>query len=109
MEVSNMKNIVVLKNLPSNIVEEAIIILKTNKEAKRLEYIEKNSKINTDRGKKTKEYMVREAESVIYNYISKIEKNKSDQMTNLNMERKYRNLKIYSIISSIMLILLMIL
>ena len=45
MEVSNMKNIVVLKNLPSNIVEEAIIILKTNKEAKRLEYIEKNSKI----------------------------------------------------------------
>lgn len=109
MEVSNMKNIVVLKNLPSNIVEEAIIILKTNKEAKRLEYIEKNSKINTDRGKKTKEYMVREAESVISNYISKIEKNKSDQMTNLNMERKYRKLKIYSIISSIMLILLMIL
>ena len=27
MEVSNMKNMVVLKNLPSNIVEEAFVVL----------------------------------------------------------------------------------
>ena len=31
METSKLKNMVVLRNLPSNIVEEAIIILKTNK------------------------------------------------------------------------------
>ena len=30
METSNMKNIVLLKDLPSNIIEEAIIILKSN-------------------------------------------------------------------------------
>lgn len=109
MEVSNMKNIVVLKNLPSNLVEEAIVILKTNKEAKRLEYIEKNTKTNETSGKKTKEYMVREAESVISSYISKIEKNKNEKIPSVNIERKYKKLKIYSIVASILLILMMIL
>ena len=37
METSNMKNMVVLKNLPSNLVEEAIIILKSSKKVKKLE------------------------------------------------------------------------
>ena len=37
MNQSNLKNMVVLKNLPSNIVEEAIVILKTNKKVKKLE------------------------------------------------------------------------
>ena len=109
MEVSNMKNIIVLKNLPSNLVEEAIVILKTNKEAKKLEYIEKSSKANVDGGKKNKEYMVKEAESVISSYISKIEDNKKQKMPNVNIERKYRKLKIYSIIASIMLLLMMVL
>ena len=31
-----MKNIVLLKNLPSNIIEEAIVIVKNNKDARRL-------------------------------------------------------------------------
>ena len=41
MESSNMKNIVVLKNLPSNMVEEAIIILKETQRVKEKEFIEK--------------------------------------------------------------------
>ena len=45
MQNSNMKNIVVLKNLPSNLVDEAIVILKSKKTAKRLEVIEKKSNI----------------------------------------------------------------
>lgn len=44
MEQNNLKNIIVLKNLPSNIVEEAIVILKTNKKAKRVQKIEKSKK-----------------------------------------------------------------
>ena len=32
MDISNMKNMVVLKNLPSNIVDEAIVILKNNQD-----------------------------------------------------------------------------
>ena len=53
MESSNLKNMVILRNLPSNLVEEAIIVLKTNKNAKKLEKIDKlekkeikNQKIN---------------------------------------------------------------
>ena len=46
MEASNLKNMVVLKNLPSNIVDEAIIVLKTNKKVKKLQKIEKNNQID---------------------------------------------------------------
>ena len=45
MSDKNMKNIVVLKNLPSNLVDEAIVILKSKKTAKKLELIEKNSNV----------------------------------------------------------------
>ena len=44
MEFGQMKNIVVLKNLPSNIVDEAIVVLKPNKKAKQIQHIEKLSK-----------------------------------------------------------------
>jgi len=30
MDIQNMKNMVVLKNLPSNLVEEAFVVLKDN-------------------------------------------------------------------------------
>ena len=47
MKDSNLKNIVVLKNLPSNIVEEAFVVLKSNKYIKELEKIENTKKIST--------------------------------------------------------------
>ena len=40
MSTENMKNMVVLKNLPSNIVDEAIIILKPNVKVKSLDLAE---------------------------------------------------------------------
>ena len=39
METSKLKNMVVLRNLPSNLVDEAIIVLKSNKNIKKLEKI----------------------------------------------------------------------
>ena len=106
METSPMKNIVVLKNLPSNLVEEAIVILKSNKVAKKLEYIDKTSNKNINNTKKAKEYMIREAESVISSYISKIEDNRnSNKIPKSNIEKKYKKLKIYSIIISTILLL----
>ena len=39
MSTENMKNMVVLKNLPSNIVDEAIVILKPNIKLKKLELL----------------------------------------------------------------------
>ena len=55
METSNMKNMVVLKNLPSNIVDEAIIVLKSNKKVKKLQKIEKKRTQNDEGEKKDKQ------------------------------------------------------
>lgn len=107
MDVSNMKNIVVLKNLPSNIVDEAIVILKSNKKAKKLEYIDKSTKSNYDEKNISKDYLVKEAESVISNYIAKVESGRieTNKVYNKNIEKKYRKLKIYSLIASIVLVM----
>ena len=75
METSNMKNMVVLKNLPSNIVDEAIIVLKTNKKVKKLQKIEKKRTQNDEGEKKDKQYILKEAEMLVNKYISDIEKN----------------------------------
>ena len=96
MEASKMKNIIVLKNLPSNIVDEAFIILKQNKKIKAKDYVEKKAsdeKVNTKYG--AKEYMVKEAEMVISNYISKIESDKKiNNKTIKELENRYKKLKI---------------
>lgn len=101
MEKSQMKNMVVLRNLPSNLVEEAIVIFKTRRSAKEFQYIDKIDSIKNDQNKKnTKDYMVKEAESVISNYIKNNEK-KAIRVNNSNANKKYNRLKLYSIIVSI--------
>ena len=45
MESSSMKNMVVLKNLPSNMVDEAIIIFKENSRIKTKDAINKTNKM----------------------------------------------------------------
>ena len=44
MSIESMKNMVVLKNLPSNIAEEAIVILKPNVKLKNLDLAENKVK-----------------------------------------------------------------
>lgn len=104
MENNKMKNIVVLKNLPSNIVEEAIVFVKTNKYAKKLEYIDKTTNLKKDKEKNKREYIIKEAESVVSNYIDKMEnKDKSNKKT--NYIKKYQRLRIYSITISVLFII----
>ena len=105
MTNSNLKNIVVLKNLPSNLIEEAIVILKTNKSAKQLQFIEKSSNSSYEEQRQENEYVIKEAESVISNYISKMEKNKVIKKNSNNIENKYNKIKIYSLAISIAFIL----
>lgn len=77
MNVSSMKNMVVLKNLPSNIIDEAIVILKANTKVKNLEKVENFNVSETNNGKREeKEYALKEAEMLVSDYISKIENNK---------------------------------
>ena len=52
METSKLKNMVVLKNLPSNIVDEAIIVLKANKKVKKLQKIEQNKNLISNENEK---------------------------------------------------------
>ena len=84
MNQGGLKNMVVLKNLPSNIVEEAIIVLKTNKKIKQVEKIEKE-KMTENKDTKTREddYILKEAE-----------------ITNKKEKQKYNRIKNYAYISS---------
>ena len=105
MQTSNLKNMVVLKNLPSNIVDEAIIILKPNKKIKKLEVVDKNRNINTEEAEnKTETYILREAEMLVSSYISKLEKANTKEKRSYVSKEKYIRLKKYSIVSTIMLI-----
>ena len=107
MSQGNLKNMVVLKNLPSNIVEEAIVILKSNKKIKQVEKIEKNkSKENLEVKKREKDYIVKEAEMLVSNYISSLEQKKKDRnINNKKLNQKYKKVKNYAIISSIIILL----
>ena len=103
MEASKLKNMVILKNLPSNIVEEAIVILKENKKVKKLEKIDKNKKTEYKRENK-KDYVLKEAELVVSSYIEELEeKKKTKEKLNKKTSQKLKKLKIYSYITSIIL------
>ena len=102
MESSNMKNMVVLKNLPSNMVEEAIIIFKQSQKVKQKELIEKCEKLNsTETQPKSREYILKEAEMLVTDYINKIE-NKRKSTNNKEILDKYKK---YSIVSTVLFII----
>ena len=101
-----MKNMVVIKNLPSNMVEEAIIIFKENQRVHEKEFIEKRSKINLSETKiKSKEYILKEAEMLVTDYINKIEQKNKKTVKTSNIMFKYKILKLYSITSTVILII----
>ena len=94
MDTSQMKNIVVLKNLPSNIVDEAIVVLKPNKMARKLQYTINNGE--TKEKSEKSGYIVKEAEMLINKYLEEIESNKKGKKKS-NWEKKYNVQKYISI------------
>mgnify|MGYP000888953622 FL=1 len=106
METSNLKNMVVLKNLPSNIVDEAIIVLKANKKTKKLQKIENKKILENQESKKDKEYILKEAEMIVNNYISKIENKENDKIIiSKDTDGKYKKLKKYAIATTLLCII----
>ena len=104
MEVGQMKNIIVLKNLPSNIVDEAIVVLKPNLKMKQIEHADKTVKKPKEENFSSKDYIVKEAESVISSCISSLDKQKDKNIKNINkVNQKYNRLKIITIILSVIL------
>lgn len=109
MDISNMKNIIILKNLPSNLIEEAIVILKQNKKVKKPELIE-NKKLkfsNEEHMKDNKQnFIINEAQSVIADYISKVEEQDKSSKRQLNeLKQKYKKLKVVSITLGILMLI----
>lgn len=107
MDTGGMKNIVILKDLPSNLVEEAIVFLKENQKLKKPELVDienKNQKGKTTSKveKSKKDYIVNEAQMLIAEYISKIENNhKNEEFSYKRLKKKYRLLKKVSCILAI--------
>ena len=97
------KNIIRIKEFPSNTIDEAILILKENKKAKKYECTSKFK--NTNYKKLNNEEMViKEAEFIISNYIDKNEVDK-----NSKNKKNLKRLKISNLILGLALIISIIL
>ena len=98
MDTNNMRNTVILKNLPSNLIEEAFVVLKKNQRIKKFEYVD-NQKENFCFEKnqdEDNEFVIKEAELLISNYIEKIEnQDMCGNKANLEFEKKYKKWKSY--------------
>ena len=82
MEINNMKNIVVLKDLPSNMIEEAFVILKSNVKIHNRQAVEQKEKkledVKSHKSKKNNKevsnnYIVTEAQMIIKEYAQTLE------------------------------------
>lgn len=80
-----MKDIIRIKDMPSNTIEEAIIILKDNIKIKKHEYTNKFNKNNDNDN-----YIVKEAEFIISDYLNNPE-NKNKKVNKTNKRLKIAN------------------
>lgn len=128
MKTDIMKNVIILKNLPSNLIDEAIVIVKDKKKIKDINYSEfikdggekfssssnrqtsnrviqgymkeEDLKKLEDTKKEDRKYVIKEAEIVVSNYLSKID-NKMPEKEIKRLEKSYKRAKKISIILGI--------
>lgn len=101
MQNSKLKNSIVLRGMASNVVDEAIVILKPNIKIKNMQRVKKS----LDKTESTtKELIVKEAENVINEYVNKLnEKPIKSKISKL--ENKIKILKITNIMFFVILII----
>lgn len=99
METSNLKNTVILKSVPSNIIEEAIIVLKKGIKIKECQ-MQNNAEKN--------DHIIKEAEMIINEYCEKVENSKKKDKLIKKIQRKYAKAKKILIIASIISVIEMI-
>lgn len=102
METSKMKNIVVLKNLPSNMIEEAIVIFKENSKIKAKDVINKSNQLSQVQGK-SKDIIFKEAEMLVNDYVKRVESSKNRKIFDKKINDKF--LKKYSVVITILFII----
>lgn len=94
MQLSKMKNIIVLKGMSSNVVDEAIVVLKPNVKLKQSEYNAKGKRSPDDKNKKM--IVTKEAENTINMYVKRLQK-ESKMLENHQLKMKYKFLQICNI------------
>ena len=102
METSKMKNMVVLKNLPSNMIEEAIVIFKENSKIKAKDVINKSNQLSQVQGK-SKDIIFKEAEMLVNDYVKRVESSKNRKIFDKKINDKF--LKKYSVAITILFII----
>ena len=102
METSKMKNMVVLKNLPSNMIEEAIVIFKENSKIKAKDVINKSNQLSQVQGK-SKDIIFKEAEMLVNDYVKRVESSKNRKICDKKINDKC--LKKYSVVITILFII----
>lgn len=91
MNISDMKNIIVLKNLPSNLVEEAIVVLKENKKVHKYQMVDAKNSQKEENKKDGNEYIVKEAEMLVKSYTENLEKKTPKWKNNMKrLEKRYK-------------------
>lgn len=95
MNINKMKNVVVLKNLPSNIIDEAIVILKQNNKAVFFEDKKKNcfnekEAVFEEKSFNSQDFIVKEAEMVIQDFVIRDRQIKNNVK---KMQEKYLKLR----------------
>ena len=95
MQLSKKKNTIILKGLASNVVDEAIVVLKPNIKLRKSEYKSKG-KCSKDISKK-KMIVLKEAENTINMYMKKLEKENKKSIDRI-FKVKYKFLKVCNII-----------
>lgn len=94
MDIQNMKNMVVLKNLPSNLIEEAFVVLKDNVKVHKEELAGNKTENIKEKNKNGKDYVIKEAEMIVSEYISKIERKEFKvSKEKIKLEEKCKRLK----------------
>ena len=97
MKISQMKNIIVLKDLPSNLVDEAIVILKSGSKVKSKEMAEKNYKSSFEENEDTGyEVAIKEAEYIVGDYMKSLEKPEESTSSIRKIRIQYKKMQICS-------------
>lgn len=117
MNNQDTKNVIILKSLPSNLIDEAIIVVKDKKKVKDINYSDL-AKYKEENGivqgsmkqedlkkiesikKENRKYIIKEAETVVTNYIKRIEDNLSDRNID-RLKSGYKKSKILNMLLGI--------
>ena len=90
--MGDVKNMVVLKNLPSNMIEEAFVVLKENKKMQKCQVVDaKNNKNENKDKQEDNKYIIKEAEMLVKTYTEGLVKKSPKWENNMKkLEKRYK-------------------